>query len=45
MTDGAQVLLVYPFAVSSEHGAQSGEAALLFQFMNEKEYIQKEDTQ
>ena len=45
VTDGARVLLVYPFAVSSEHGAQPGEAALLFQFMNEKEYIQKEDTQ
>ena len=34
-----------PFAVSSEHGAQPGEAALLIQFMHEKEYIQKEDTQ
>ena len=45
VADGAQVLLVYPFAVSSEHGAQSGEAALLSQFMHEKEYIQKEDTQ
>ena len=45
VTDGAQVLLVYPFAVSSEHGAQPGEAALLIQFMHEKEYIQKEDTQ
>ena len=45
VTDGARVLLVYPFAVSSEHGAQPGEAALLIQFMHEKEYIQKEDTQ
>ena len=45
LADGAQVLLVYPFAVSSEHGAQPGEAALLIQFMHEKEYIQKEDTQ
>ena len=45
VTDGVQVLLVYPFAVSSEHGAQPGEAALLIQFMHEKEYIQKEDTQ
>ena len=45
VADGANVLLVYPFAVSSEHGAQPGEAALLIQFMHEKEYIQKEDTQ
>ena len=45
VTDGARVLLVYPFAVSSEHGAQPGAAAILIQFMHEKEYIQKEDTQ
>ena len=45
VTDGANVLLVYPFAVSSEHGAQPGEAALLIHFAHEKEYIQKEDTQ
>ncbi len=45
VTDGAKVLLVYPFAVSSEHGAQPGSAAILIHFAHEKEYIQKEDTQ
>ncbi len=45
VTDGARALLVYPCAVSSEHGAQPGSAAILIHFAHEKEYIQKEDTQ
>ena len=44
VADSRGVLLVYPFAASAERGAQPGEAAILIQFVHEKEYIQKEDT-